>query len=362
MKKFGGSSGKATAIQAQERQSAPWARHEGPYVIAEISANHQGSLARALELVSIAKNCGADAIKLQTFTADTMTLPLKDSRFLINDISSLWHQRNLWELLHQAETPRSWHEPIFSLAQSLELDAISTAFSPDDADFLVSLGVAAIKVSSFELVNIPLLRHLSSLDIPCILSTGMSTEEERDEAVYAVGKQIDELALLKCTSAYPSKAQELNLSGIPYLQQRYDCAVGFSDHTDGTFAHLVAFGLGATIFERHLIDLHTEESLDDAFSSDAQEFANYCEQLRASQNSLGEAKGVPLPAERTSLWERSSVLALRDIDVGEILTTELIGVRRPNHGGHPRDLDRLIGMRTTRSVRYGEGVSWSDCQ
>jgi N-acetylneuraminate synthase len=362
MKKIAGSSSKSMAIQAQEEQSAPWARHEGPYVIAEISANHQGSLERALNLVSIAKKCGADAIKLQTFTADTMTLPLKDKRFLINDASSLWDQRNLWELLRQAETPRSWHEPIFSLARSLDLDAISTAFSADDANFLVSLGVTAIKVSSFELVNIPLLKHLSSLDVPCILSTGMSTEEERDEAITAVGKQIDELALLKCTSAYPSKARELNLSGIPYLQQRYDCAVGFSDHTDGTFAHLVAFGLGARIFERHLIDLHSEESLDNAFSSDAREFAKYCEQLRAGEESLGVAQTAPLPSESASLWERPSILTLRDIEAGTVLTRDMIGVRRPNHGGHPRDLSLLIGKRTTRPLTQGEGVAMKDCQ
>lgn len=336
---------------------------EAPYVIAELSANHAGSLDQAFELVDLAARSGADAIKLQTFTPDSLTVDSRAENFRIPPYGSPWDGQILWDLFSEAQTPYDWHKPIFDRAREKGLACMSSAFDEKSADFLVSLGVDAIKIASFELVNLSLIGYVASSGTQMLLSTGMATRAEVIEAVDTVVANGGQLAgIFKCTSAYPAPRSELNLAAISSLRQMFQCPIGFSDHTLGSGAAMVAVGLGASIFERHLAVSRDSASLDASFSSDANDFHGYIEDIKSAHSALGSDSLHPVPSERASLWERPSVLALEDIEEGQILTTLNVGIRRPGHGSHPRDYPRILGARAKRRVSRGDGLSLSDVE
>jgi N-acetylneuraminate synthase len=328
-----------------------------PYIIAEISANHSKNLSRIFKIIDGVAESGATAVKLQTFTADQMTVRSRTARNLIPKDSGLWAGRDLWSLMKEAELPFEWHKEIFEYVRSLGMDVFSTAYHPDALQFLLELGVDAIKVSSFDVVNHPLLVKVAAAKLPVILSTGMATEREIDEAVEIISGNVPELILLKCTSAYPCRPEDCNLLGITSLRQRYNLQVGYSDHSLDSQAASIALSLGATVFERH-VKLDSEvETLDSIFSSTPKELAEYIASLEKASKILGSSKLEPTSAENSSLWERPSVVALCEIGLDEIFTEKNIGIRRPNIGAHPKHLPQLIGTKSTRQYQPGDGIN-----
>jgi len=335
----------------------------GPIVIAELSANHGGSLSEAVALVDLAARSGARCIKLQTFTPDSLTVRSHDLRFTVPAGGSPWDGKLLWDLFKEAQTPYAWHEELFEKARSLGLLCISSAFDEESVDLLVDLSVDAIKIASFELINIPLIRYAATSGLPIIISTGMATFDEVDEAVWALRDSGGTLgAILKCTSAYPAPYAELNLKAIPELKQRFGCRVGFSDHSAGYVAAATAIGLGATIFERHIAKDKHSEVLDASFSSDTDDFPDYVTAVASAYAALGDGHLHPTASEAVSMWERPSILALKDISAGQVLGPGDVGVRRPGHGGHPRDYQTVLGGIAKRAISRGDGVSPDDVE
>lgn len=336
---------------------------DGPIVIAELSANHGGSLSEATALVDLAARSGAHFIKLQTFTPHSLTVDTDDSRFTIPAAGSPWDGRLLWDLFTEAQTPYAWHEELFVCAREQGLGCMSSAFDEESVDLLVNLSVDAIKIASFELINLPLIKYAGSSGLPVLLSTGMATLGEVDEAVAALHSSGGVLGgLLKCTSAYPAPYNELNLKAIPDLKQRFECRVGFSDHSLGSVAAATAVGLGATIFERHVVRDRLSDVLDASFSSDTNDFPDYVRTIASAHAALGDGILRPTASETASMWERPSILAIRDISPGQILGPLDIGVRRPGHGGHPRDYQTVLGGTARRAILRGDGVFVEDVE
>ncbi|MDO8646046.1 MAG: N-acetylneuraminate synthase family protein [Candidatus Planktophila sp.] len=324
-----------------------------PYVIAEISANHGGALENAKSLIMAAKNAGADAVKLQTFTADTITVNSNETNFLIPDSSNLWGGRNLWSLMKEAETPLVWHEELFGYANSLGLEVFSTAYDIDAAIFLEQSGIKAIKVSSFDLINIPLLDYLAKRDVLVIISTGMSKTTEINKASEIFTHKKSTTAFLQCTSSYPCSVQDVNINRHDLLKS-FGFVTGYSDHTLDPTAAILAIGKGALIFEKHitLMDINT---LDSEFSMNEFQFKNYVETIWNAFNALGDFDFSPTPSETASLWERPSIIALTDIAIGETLSRINIGIRRPSLGADPIFFNELINSPSEFSLRKGEG-------
>jgi sialic acid synthase SpsE len=327
-----------------------------PYIIAELSANHSKNMDVISDIVIGVANSGASAIKLQTFTADQMTIRPDESSILIPSHSELWAGKDLWELMREAELPLEWHIEILNQARSLGLDAFSTAYHPDSVDFLLNIGVDALKVSSFDVINHPLLKRISVAGIPVIMSTGMASLKEIDEAVELLIHKVPKLILLKCTSAYPCADEDANVLGIKTLQNRYGLEVGFSDHTLDSRAANLAYSLGATVFEKHVKLESQTETLDSAFSATPTELAKYVDELGRTSRILGSYEIEPCEAELASLWERPSVVALSDIRAGEIFSETNIGIRRPSIGLHPKFFSGLLGARSTNNYKKGDGI------
>jgi len=325
-----------------------------PYIIAEISANHNGDFQNAQELVLAAKNAGADAIKLQTFTADSITVDTKSESYSIPTKSELWAGRNLWDLMKEAETPISWHRELFQFAKSLGLEAFSTAYDIDSADFLVSEGVKAIKVSSFDLINLPLLRNLAERDVLVLLSTGMARSEEIDDAVRIFERRKSSVGIFQCTSSYPCALADVNINRH-FLLKSFGFVTGYSDHTKSSVASILAVGQGAMIFEKHIC-LTGVNALDSDFSLTPSEFKDYVACVNDAFKCLGNSEFSPTDSESASLWERPSVVALSDILVGQKLTKANIGVRRPSVGVEPRHLEFLLNRVANATLRKGEGI------
>lgn len=331
-----------------------------PYLIAEMSGNHNQSLERALEIVDAAAAHGADAIKLQTYTAATMTLNLDRPGFVIEDPASLWSGRRLYDLYQEAHTPWDWHRPIVERAAAHGLQCFSTPFDDSAVEFLEALGMPAYKIASFEIVDLALIRRVAATGKPMIVSTGMATVGEIADAVQAARQGgCDDLVLLKCTSTYPATPDNSNLLTIPHMRELFGCEVGLSDHTMGCGVAIAATALGASVIEKHFTLRRADGGVDSAFSMEPDELR----QLRAETERAWQARGGvsygPIPAELKSLAFRRSLYVAADLKAGDLLTRENLRCVRPGFGLPPRHLDDLVGQRVARDVAAGTPMDWS---
>lgn len=327
------------------------------YVIAEISANHNQSLDEALRLVDVAADVGADAVKIQTYTAETITLRAHTPHFLVGGANP-WEGRLLHDVYHEAHTPWEWHEAIMQRAEARGLDCFSTPFDPTAVDFLVTLGVPAFKIASFELVDIPLVQAVARTGLPLIMSTGMATLEEITEAVEAFrAAGGTDLTLLKCTSAYPSPPEEMNLRTIPDLAARFGVAVGLSDHSMDVAAPVAAVALGARVIEKHLTSSRAVPGPDSSFSLEPDEFRTMVQAVRSCEAALGTVRYVPTVKENALRPYRRSLFATRDIAAGELLNADNVRSVRPGHGLHTRNLPHIVGTRAAIDIPFASPLA-----
>ncbi len=344
-----------TLFQIDERCIGPG---HPAYVIAELSANHKRDFDQAKRIVHAAKEAGADAIKLQTYTPDTMTIRSDQECFLVRG-GTLWDGRTLYDLYGEAHTPWEWQPKLKALAAELGLDLFSSAFDPSAVDFLETMGVPVHKIASPELVDLPLIEKMGSTGKPLILSTGMATLEEIDEAVSAArAAGATQIALMRCTSAYPASAEEMNLISIPDLAQRFGFPVGLSDHTPGIAVSVAAVVLGASLIEKHLTLSRSDGGPDAAFSLEPQEFRSLVDAVRSAEQSLGQVQYGPTPHERRILPFRRSLFVVRDVEKGEMFTVDNVRSIRPANGLHPRHLSEVVGARAACDIARGTPFTW----
>jgi len=331
-----------------------------PYLIAEMSGNHNQSLERALAIVDAAAAHGADAIKLQTYTADTMTLNLRMPGFTIDDPKSLWAGRQLYELYAEAHTPWEWHAPIMERAARHGVHCFSTPFDFSSVDFLESLNVPAYKIASFENTDLPLIRRVAATGKPIIMSTGMATAGEIDEAVRAARDAgCRDIVLLKCTSTYPASADNTNIATIPHMRTLFGCEVGLSDHTLGCGVAVAATALGATVIEKHFTLHRADGGVDSSFSMEPQELRQLREETERAWQALGQVSYGPTAAEMRSLAFRRSLYIAKDLQAGEVLTSENLRCVRPGFGLAPKHLGSLLGLSIGQDVKAGTPMAWS---
>jgi N-acetylneuraminate synthase len=329
-----------------------------PFVIAEMSGNHNQSLERALAIVEAAAEAGADAIKLQTYTADTMTLDVRGDSFEISDPDSLWTGQNLHDLYKQAYTPWEWHAPIMERARQLGLLWLSSPFDESAVDFLEELDVPAYKIASFENNHLPLIRKAAATSKPLIISTGMASLGELEQAVAAAREAgCRDLVLLKCTSTYPATPDNTNIRTIPHLRELFGCQVGLSDHTMGVGVAVAAVALGATVIEKHFTLSRAEGGVDSVFSLEPQELAALVQESERAWQALGQVRYGPTEAERKSLQFRRSIYVAADIDEGDVFTTANLRIVRPGYGAPPHLLEMLLGRQARRSFQRGTALS-----
>ncbi|MBL1140628.1 MAG: pseudaminic acid synthase [Proteobacteria bacterium] len=325
-----------------------------PFVIAEMSGNHNQSLDRALEIVEAAAQAGAHAIKLQTYTADTMTLAVNEGEFFINDEQSLWKGNSLYDLYNLAHTPWEWHAPIMQRADELGIFCFSSPFDETAVDFLEGLDVPAYKIASFEINHLPLIRKVAATGKPMIISTGMATVAEIDDAVRTAREAgCKDLVLLKCTSTYPATPENSNVLTIPHLRELYDCEVGLSDHTMGIGAAIAAVAHGATVIEKHFTLSRAAGGVDSAFSMEPHELSSLVMETTRAWQSLGKIVYGPCEAENKSLIYRRSLYISVDMVAGDVLTSENLRCIRPGLGLAPKFYDSMLGKRINRDVKRG---------
>lgn len=330
-----------------------------PLIIAELSGNHNGSLDRALELVDLAADAGAHAVKLQTYTADTMTIDLSEREFFISDPNSLWEGESLYALYQKAMTPWEWHEPIFRKCRERGVLGFSSPFDATAVDFLEQLDVPCYKIASFENVDLPLIRKVSATGKPVIISTGMATIGEIEEAVTAAREAgCKDLILLKCTSSYPAPPEKSNLANIPHMAAMFDCHIGFSDHTLGIGVAVAAAAHGAVVIEKHFTLSRDEGGVDAAFSSEPNELALMVRETARAAVSFGRVEYGPTDADRPSLQFRRSLYVVEDLKAGDVLTSANLRAVRPGLGLAPKHLEQLLGRRVSRDVARGTAASW----
>ena len=331
-----------------------------PFIIAEMSGNHNQLLSRALAIVDAAAQAGAHAIKIQTYTADTMTINVGTGEFHIKDRNSLWKGESLYKLYQRAHTPWEWHKPIFDRCRKKGLIAFSSPFDASAVDFLEGLNVPCYKVASFELVDIPLIKKIAATGKPIIMSTGMATVAEIREAVEAArGAGCRDLVLLKCTSSYPATPENSNLLTIPDLKKRFGCLVGLSDHTLGIGAAVASVALGASVIEKHFTLSRSDGGVDAAFSMEPDELKMLVDETFYAWQSLGKVSYGPTKQEKKSLVFRRSVYAVRDIAAGERFTAENIRVIRPGLGLLPKHYEHVLGKKARRPVKRGAALNWA---
>jgi pseudaminic acid synthase len=332
------------------------------YLVAELSANHNGSLERALATVRAAAKAGADAIKLQTYTADTLTIRSDHPSFVVGG-SGPWSGRTLYDLYQEAHTPWSWHAPLFEEAKKHGLAIFSTPFDDTAVDFLDSLGVMTFKIASFELPDDALLRKVASRGKPVIVSTGMASLEEIAHASDTLHKAgCDDLIFLKCTSSYPAPDDSMNLATIPLLETVTDCPAGLSDHSSGTTAPVVAIALGACLIEKHFTLSRSDGGVDSHFSLEPAEFAGMVKEVRRAEALLGRPTFGVGSAEEGNVVFRRSLYATRRIAAGERLSRENVRSIRPGYGLPPRYADIVLSSRASRDIPAGTPLSWADIQ
>lgn len=330
-----------------------------PFVIAEMSGNHNQSLDRALAIVDAAATAGAHALKIQTYTADTMTLDLDEGSFFIADPTSLWQGTSLHKLYQQAYTPWEWHQPILDRCRERGLIGFSTPFDETAVDFLERLDVPCYKIASFENNDLPLLRKVAATGKPLIVSTGMATLAELDELVRTVRAEgCRDLVLLKCTSTYPAAPENSDLRTIPHMRELFGCEVGLSDHTLGIGAAVAAVALGATVIEKHFTLRRVDGGVDSVFSMEPDEMGALVTESGRAWQALGAVNYGPTDVEKGSMAFRRSIYVARDIQAAETFTAENVRIVRPGHGMAPKYYDTLLGKRANRPLKKGTPVSW----
>ncbi len=324
-----------------------------------MSGNHNQSLDRALGIVDAAAAAGAHAIKLQTYTADTMTLAISEGEFFISDENSLWKGSSLHDLYKVAYTPWEWHAPIMERARTLGLVCFSSPFDESAVDFLESLDAPAYKIASFENIHLPLIRKVAATGKPIIVSTGMATVSEIDEAVRAAREAgCKDLILLKCTSTYPATPANSNVLTIPHLRALFECEVGLSDHTMGVGASIAAVAHGATVIEKHFTLARADGGVDSSFSLEPHELNSLVVETERAWQSLGQVKYGTGEAEKSSLVFRRSIYFTLDLRAGDVLTTENLRCVRPGFGLPPKFYEVLIGRHVNADVKMGTPMSW----
>jgi len=328
-----------------------------PYIIAELSANHNGSLGRALETIDAAKKCGADAVKIQTYTADTMTIDCNAPEFMIK--GGLWDGYKLYDLYKWAETPYEWHKAIFEHAQNIGITVFSTPFDESAVDLLEGLNTPAYKIASFEIVDLPLIRYVAGTGKPMIMSTGMASEAEIEEAVRtARDAGCNDLVLLHCISSYPTPMDQTNLRQMPELAQRFGTLPGLSDHTMGTTASVAAVALGACLIEKHFTISRSDKGPDSEFSLEPDDLSRLCCDTRDAWMALGKGGFARQEVEASSKVFRRSIYFVRDLPAGTVIESKDIRRIRPGMGLPPKHFDELIGRRLSRDVSRGTAVTW----
>lgn len=334
-------------------------RHNRPFIIAEMSGNHNQSLERAFEIVDAAAATGADAIKLQTYTADTITLNVRGGDFEIADEKSLWKGRNLHDLYKEAHTPWEWHGPIMERARSHGMLCFSSPFDETAVDFLESLEVPAYKIASFENIHLPLIRKVARTGKPMIISTGMASIAELDEAVKTAREAgCRDLVLLKCTSTYPATPENTNVLTIPHMRELFGCEIGLSDHTMGVGVAVAAVAHGATVVEKHFTLRRADGGVDSTFSLEPEEMKALVVETERAWQSLGYVRYGATQAEQKSLAFRRSIYIAEDVQAGEVLTEKNLRIVRPGHGLAPKHYDMLIGRRASRDLKAGTPATW----
>lgn len=335
-------------------------RDHPPFVIAEMSGNHNQSLERALEIVEAAAKSGAHALKIQTYTPDTMTLDLDEREFHISDLNSLWSGTSLYKLYGEAYTPWEWHKPIFDCARELGIIAFSTPFDDTAVDFLESLDVPCYKIASFENTDLPLIRRVAATGKPLIISTGMATVAELDETVRAAREAgCKDLILLKCTSTYPATAANTNILTIPHLRGLFDCEVGLSDHTMGVGVSVASVALGATVIEKHFTLKRADGGVDSSFSMEPPEMAQLVVETQRAWQALGHVRYGPTDAEKKSIQFRRSLYVVKDLKAGDMLTQENVRAIRPGLGLPTKYLGELLGKKVNQDVKRGTAMGWN---
>jgi pseudaminic acid synthase len=330
-----------------------------PFIVAEMSGNHNHSLERALAIVEAAAAAGAHAVKLQTYTADTMTLDIGEGEFFIDDPNSLWRGNTLYRLYRQAYTPWEWHRPIFERCRELGMIGFSTPFDFTAVDFLETLDVPCYKIAAFENTDLPLIRKAAATGKPLLISTGMATVAELDETVRAAREAgCRDLVLLKCTSVYPAAPQDTNLRTLPHLRELFGCEIGISDHTMGIGVALAGVALGATVIEKHFTLSRAEGGVDAAFSMEPEELQGLVAESGRAWEALGEICYGPAATEASSLQHRRSLYFVTDLRAGDIITPENIRAIRPGLGLAPKYYPMLLGRKVNREIRKGTPVSW----
>lgn len=328
------------------------------FIIAELSANHVQDFNLAVKTIEAAKRAGADAIKTQTYTADTITIDSNYEYFHIKH-GTLWDGETLYQLYQRAYTPWEWQPKLKEVANELGLCFFSTPFDDSAVDFLEELNIPAYKIASPELVDIPLIRRIASTGKPVIMSTGMGTLDEINEAICAIRESgNDQIVLLKCTSAYPAPAEEMNLNTIPHLAKTFHVPVGLSDHTIGIDVPIAAVALGACIVEKHFILSHSIKGPDNAFSMEPREFKIMVDSIRTVENALGEVSYKVTKREKANHVFRRSLFVVSDIHAGEVFTKGNIRSIRPGHGLHTRFLEDVLGKRSAKDIKKGTPLSW----
>lgn len=331
---------------------------EPVYIIAEISANHNQDFNEAVRILRAAKGSGADAVKLQTYTPDTLTIDCDREYFRIGE-GTLWEGRNLYDLYSEAYTPWDWYPLLRDVAEVLGIDLFSSAFDSTAVDFLEEMDVPVHKVASFEIVDIPLIEKMASTGKPLIISTGMATLEEIEEAVLAAQKAgAEQIALLKCTSAYPASVEEMNLLTIPHLSKTFGIPVGLSDHTLGIEVPVAAVSLGACIVEKHFTLSRSVPGPDSKFSLEPQEFKAMVKAIRITEKTLGEVHYGVSEKEAKSRVFRRSIFVVKDVKAGDIFTEDNVRSIRPSHGLHPRYLNQIMGCHAIADIERGTPLRW----
>ncbi|WP_155591982.1 pseudaminic acid synthase [Lysinibacillus cavernae] len=334
-------------------------RQTKPFIIAEMSGNHNQSLERALHLVELAAEAGVDALKLQTYTPDTITLDVHTGEFFIQDNVNIWKGNSLYNLYKEAYTPWEWHQEIFNKAKELGLLAFSSPFDETAVDFLETLDVPAYKIASFENVDIPLIRKAARTGKPIIISTGMATAAELDEAVRAARAEGNhQIILLKCTSTYPATPANSNLATIPHMRELFGTEIGLSDHTMGVGVSVAAVTLGATVIEKHFTTSRADGGVDSAFSMEPHELKMLVEETERAWQSLGQVQYGPTEAEKDSTKFRRSLYIGEDLKAGDVLTKENLRNVRPGLGLPTKYYDLVLGKTVKQDVKKGTPLSW----
>jgi N-acetylneuraminate synthase len=332
-----------------------------PYVIAEMSANHNGDIDNAYKIIAMAKQAGADALKMQTYTPDTLTIDCDLPDFQLTE--GLWAGRTLYNLYQEAYTPWDWHKPLFEYARQREITLFSSPFDSSAVDLLEDLNAPAYKIASFEAVDLPLIKYVAQTGKPMIISTGMADLQEISEAVHTARENgAHDLVLLHCVSSYPAPIAQSNLRIIGDLAQQFKIPVGLSDHTMGTTAAIAGVALGASVIEKHVTLSRTEEGVDGSFSLEPDELHALCQQTKAGWQALGAVNYKPQPSEQENTRFRRSIYVVENIKQGEQLTAKNIRIIRPGYGLQPKYLPEVMGKYAEKDLHRGQPLSFADVQ